>query len=144
MSEESSTYDGASTPTIASGLEKPENLEALKSAMAKFDARDQQFFLEGLQVIEQFSKLENERLDLKTILKALAPSGGAAVVAGLLLWPLVGPDAALGASSIGGGAASIGSLLGERDRKRAIIARVRELRNAVIDVGKKERLKSVE
>ena len=138
-------YEGESVPTIQSALEKPENMESLREEIAKFSAEDRQKFLEGLQAVERYMSLENERLDMKTVAKELATVGVSGVIAFLVMLAIA-PDiiatvpgtASAAATGIITGSAAMtpAFLLGARNRKRETIARLRTLRNAVIDAGK--------
>ncbi len=124
-------------PTIAAAIEDEESLRVLKNAIANLNASDRQIFLEGLQTAESFLKLENERLDLKTALKEIVPTGVGSAIAltiVLLLIPTAAGGVLIGASALG-----TTDLLKARLRKRAAIAKLKELRDATISAGKNAR-----
>jgi hypothetical protein len=143
--------EAQSTPTIASALESSENLAKLKEAIADFDANDRQVFLEGLKVIEDFLNLDSEALDTRQILavfKSLGISGLAAfAIVNLVAAALAPPTVSATVPGLAGVMLSSGVMLPtialkKMKQKREVIAKIRELRNAVIDVGKRERIGS--
>ena len=118
-------------PTISAAVQDPADMEFLKKAISEFTPTDRQRFLEGLQTAERFIKLENEKLNIKTIIKNVALSG----VNGIGLFVitlLLAPEFALRVG-VGVGAATMAIFTAEdRNRKRDMIARITEMRNAVV------------
>lgn len=128
-----------SVPSIAKSISDDPSLSALKEYIPHLNATQRQAFLEALQGAGRYFKLENERLDLKVVLENIGIAGAGAIASYLLLLVLFPPAASLGAAALGGSGVGSGLLLGDRLKTRRMIARLRQLRDAVVDAGRKSR-----
>ena len=123
---------------IATALKDTDTFQWLKDEIVTLDASERQVFLEALQAVERMLGLESERPSLKAIIKEMGPTVACGAIAFLILLPFIGPAAAAA-----GPAFTTPMLLAQdavqlRQEKRKLIGRVRELRDAVIDTGKRD------